>query len=128
MLMPAAALIMVVLSALAVDRAIVFGAQRDLVAVAQSAANDGASLGVDLDHLRRDGELAVDEAAIDMAIAAAVVAAPPGTTVRWWLQGDDVVVALEHQVSLLFAPGVPGAERSTAVTATASAELRLSDP
>ena len=128
MLMPAAVLIVVMLGAIAVDRAVVFGAQRDLVASAQAAADNGASLGVDLDRLRADGEIEPDLAAIDQAIALAATTFEPGTTVTWYLQGDDVVVELERTVDLVFAPGVPGAAPTEPVRARATAELRLSDP
>ena len=124
MLMPAA----VMLGAIAVDRAVVFGAQRDLVASAQAAADNGASLGVDLDRLRADGEIEPDLAAIDQAIALAATTFDPGTSVTWYLQGDDVVVELERTVDLVFAPGVPGAAPTEPVRARATAELRLSDP
>ncbi|MBP7632198.1 MAG: hypothetical protein KA758_17215, partial [Acidimicrobiales bacterium] len=126
--MPAAVLIVVMLGAIAVDRAVVFGAQRDLVASAQAAADNGASLGVDLDRLRADGEIEPDLAAIDQAIALAATTFEPGTTVTWYLQGDDVVVELERTVDLVFAPGVPGAAPTEPVRARATAELRLSDP
>ncbi|MBP7630578.1 MAG: hypothetical protein KA758_09030 [Acidimicrobiales bacterium] len=128
MLMPAAVLIVVMLGAIAVDRAVVFGAQRDLVASAQAAADNGASLGVDLDRLRADGEIQPDLAAIDQAIALAATTFEPGTSVSWYLQGDDVVVELERTVDLVFAPGVPGAAPTEPVRARATAELRLSDP
>ena len=128
MLMPAAVLIVVMLGAIAVDRAVVFGAQRDLVASAQAAADNGASLGVDLDRLRADGEIEPDLAAIDQAIALAATTFEPGTSVSWYLQGDDVVVELERTVDLVFAPGVPGAAPTEPVRARATAELRLSDP
>ncbi|NLD77677.1 MAG: hypothetical protein GX643_13525 [Acidimicrobiales bacterium] len=128
MLMPAAVLIVVILGAMAVDRAVVFGAQRDLIATAQAAANDAASLGVSIDHLRSDGEVEADIAAMEAAVDTAMVAAEPGTTVSWWLEGDEVVVELARDVALVFSPGVPGAPRSQEITARASAELRLSDP
>lgn len=128
MLLPAAVLIVVILGAIAVDRAVVFGAQRDLVASAQAAADNGASLGVDLDRLRVDGEVEPDLEAIDRAIGLAAASLEPGTTLIWYLQGDDVVVELEREVALVFAPGVPGAAHHERVRARASAELRLSDP
>lgn len=127
MLMPAAVLIMVVLGAIAVDRAVVFGAQRDLVATAQAAANDAASLGVDIDRLRGHGELEADLTAMGRAIDAAMTSAEPGTSLTWWVQGDTVVVELGRDVELVFGPGVPGAPSSQPVRARASAELRLSD-
>src|SRR5690606_36454066 len=52
MLMPAAVLIVLALGSLAVDRAVVFGAQRDLINTAQAAANDAVTLGIDVDQVR----------------------------------------------------------------------------
>lgn len=128
MLVPAAVLIMVVLGALAVDRAVVFGAQRDLVATAQAAANDAASLGVDIDHLRGSGAIEPDRRAMADAVSSAMLVAEPGTSVDWWVQGGEVVVELRRDVALVFSPGVPGAARTQTVTARATAELRLSPP
>lgn len=128
MLMPAAVLIMVVLAAITVDRAVVFGAQRDLVASAQAIADNGASLGVDVDQLRGHGEVTVDLEAIASAIDQASLGLDPGTTLTWYLQGTDVVVELDQEVPLVFASGVPGANDVEMVHARASAELRLSDP
>lgn len=128
MLMPAAVLVVMILGAIAVDRAVVFGAQRDLVAAAQAAADNGASLGVDVDRLRAHGEVEPDREAIEDAIALASLTFDPGTTITWYLQGDDVVVELERSVDLVFSPGVPGAAHSERVRARATAELRLSDP
>lgn len=127
MLMPAAVLIMVFLGAIAVDRAVIFGAQRDLVATAQAVANDAASLGVDIDRLRSDGEIEIDLAAMADAIDQAMTTSEPGTELDWSVQGDEVVVQLRREVTLVFSPGVPGAPREQTVTATARAELRLSE-
>jgi hypothetical protein len=123
MLMPAAVLILVVLGAMAVDRAIVFGAQRDLVATAQAAANDGASA-VDIDVLRGDGEVELDPVEIDRAVRASAVQGPPDMTLSWTLDGDQVVVHVEREVDLVFTRGVPGADRTMHLTATARADLR----
>lgn len=128
MLMPAAVLIMVVLGALAVDRAVIFGAQRDLVATAQAAANDAASLSVSIDRLRSDGDIEIDVAAIGDAIDLAIGVTGPGTALTWWIEGDQVVVELHREVDLVFSPGVPGAPQTQSITARASAELRLSEP
>lgn len=124
MLMPAAVLIMIVLGALAVDRAIVFGAQRELVSTAQSAANDAAGLGVDIDRLRVNGRVEVDPEAIDDAVGLATASIDPGTSVTWELRGDVVVVRLERDVRLVFAPGIPGAAGTQHVVAVGTAELR----
>ncbi len=126
MLMPVAVLVVVILGALAVDRAVVFGAQRDLVATAQAAANDGAAIGVDVERLRDDGVLELDPRRIDRAVAATVAAADGEVSARWEIRGDLLVVHLERSVELVFTPGVPGASPTQWVRATATSELRRS--
>ncbi len=126
MLMPAAVLIVIILASLAVDRAIIFGAQRDLVGTAQVAANDAAGIGVDPEVLHRDGKVDYDLARIDEAVRRATSTAD-GASVRWHIQGNQITVAIEREVDLIFARGVPGASRRTRITATASAVLRRDD-
>lgn len=124
MLMPAAVLIMIILGALAVDRAVIFEAQRDLVSTAQASANDAAGLSVDIDELRVEGNIKVDSEAIADAVGLATAAVEPGTRVSWELQGDVVVVRLERDVHLIFAQGIPGAAGTQTVMAVGTAELR----
>lgn len=123
LLMPAAVLVVVILGAIAVDRAIIFEAQRDLVSTAQAAANDAAS-GLDLDRLHRDGEVDADTVLIGERIRATTAAAPPGTTLEWEVVGTTVRVRARREVRLLFAPAVPGAHATVEVTAVAIAEMR----
>lgn len=125
LLMPVAVLVMVILGSLAVDRAIVFGAQRDLVAVAQAAANDGAGVGVDPNDLHGAGRLGYDPVRIDRAVRAAVSGADGEVRVRWGIRDGAVIVELKRSVDLVFARGVPGATRSAHIAARASAVLAL---
>lgn len=124
MLMPAAVLIVILLGAIAVDRAVVFGAQRDLVATAEAAAGDGAAAGVDLDALRAGDGLRYDDRRIDQAVTAALVGTDGVVQASWRIEGDTLVVRLQRRVDLVFTKGVPGAADQVTVTATARAELR----
>jgi hypothetical protein len=124
MLMPAAVLVVVVLGAVAVDRAVIFGAQRDLVATAQAAANDGAGLGVSVGELRDQGEVRTAGDRIERAVALTVSGTDDLESVSWSIEGDLLVVRLERRVELVFAKGVPGAGATQVVTATARSELR----
>lgn len=124
MLMPAAVLVVVVLGAVAVDRAVIFGAQRDLVATAQAAANDGAGLGVSVGELRDQGEVRTAGDRIERAVALSVSGTDDLESVSWSIEGDLLVVRLERRVELVFAKGVPGAGATQVVTATARSELR----
>ena len=127
MLMPAAVLIIIVLGSLALDRAIVFGEQRELVQAAQAAANDAAAAGVDLDALREGSGLVRDPRRIDDAVALTVAHLDePGTTATWEIRGDVLIVRMERRVDLVFTGAVPGGRSSQLIRATARAELRTS--
>lgn len=93
LLMPVAVLIVVILGSLAVDRAVIFGAQRDLVAAAQVAANDAAGLGVDPDSLHGDGRISYDGTRIDQAVRAAVQGTDGQVQAHWSIRNGEVVVA-----------------------------------
>ena len=129
MLMPAAVLVLIVLGGIAVDSAIVLLAQRELVNAAGAAANDAAAEAVDDAALYRRGEVAVDPARAAQVAAHAVAArAPSGLelsgppVVR--VAGAQVCVRITARVDRLFAPAVPGAGRSTTVSARGVASAR----
>lgn len=124
MLMPAGVLILLILASLALDRAIVFGAQRNLVAVAQAAANDAVAAGVDPDALRGDGRVVLDPGRVDRAIALVVAAERDDIKVAWQIRGASVEVRLQSNVRYLFGPAVPGGRSTERLSATAEAELR----
>lgn len=123
MLMPAAVLIVVLLGALAVDQAVVFGGQRELVTAAQRAANDAVALGVAVEDLRAEGIVRLDPARIDRAVAAALADVDGVSASSWERRGDVLVVRVTRQVPVVFAGAIPGVDRSRRVTATATAEL-----
>lgn len=127
LLMPAAVLVVIILGALSVDRALVFGAQRELVNEAQAAANDAAALGIDVDALRAGGAVRYDRDRIDRAVRSSL-AGVDGITVRWVIDGDEIVVRLERRVSYVFTKGVPGAADTAVVHATARARLVRTTP
>jgi len=126
--MPFAVLIVVILGAIAIDRAVVFGAQRELVQAAQAAANDAAAVGVDVDAIRADGAVdpSFDRARVERVVTASLVGVDDLVARRWYLDGDEVVVVLEQRVGFIFTKGVPGAADGTVVRATARASLRTS--
>ena len=127
MLMPAAVLIIIVLGALALDRAIVFGEQRELVQAAQAAANDAVAAGIDIDSIRSGSGLVHDTRRIDAAVALTVAHLDEGnTTATWAIDGDVLRVRLERTVNLVFSGAVPGGPSSQVITATAEAELLTS--
>lgn len=127
LLMPAAVLVVFVLAALSVDRAVVFGAQRDLVADAEAAANDAVAAGVSPEVLHAEGRIELDPARVDAEVDRVVEAADRPTRSQWHVEGDVVVVRLEQDVALVFSP-VPGGADTVTVHATARAELRRRGP
>ncbi len=125
MLMPVAVLIVIVLGAIAIDRAVIFGAQRELVQSAQAAANDAAAAGIDVESIRDGaGAPSFDPARVDRIIAASLVGVDDLVERRWYVDGDEIVVVLEQRVDLVFTKAVPGAEETAVVNATARASLR----
>lgn len=123
MLMPAAVLIVIVLGSLAIDRAVVFGAQRELINTAQAAANDAVTLGIDIEEVRAGGDLQYDRRRIDAAIQRSVAGDDDIVVAGWEIDGDQLVVRLEKRVEYVFSKGVPGGADSTVVRATGRARL-----
>lgn len=123
-LMPAGVLILLVLASLALDRALVFGEQRNLVSIAQAAANDAVAAGVDPDALRGDGRVELDPDRVARAIELVVAAEERDLTVDWSIQGESVLVHLEREVHYVLSPAVPGGRRTERIRANARAELR----
>lgn len=124
MLLPAGVLILLMLGSVAVDGAIAFEDQRDLVALAQAAADDGAAVGVDVGHFRETGEIRLDadavRRAIDRNIAARRDPAQP-ITVSWRIEGNQVVVDLRRVAPRLLTKAFPGGDRT--VEARARSQL-----
>ena len=128
MLMPAAILIVVALSAVAVDLSTVLLAQRELASAADAAANDAVTYGIDEDHLRRGGRYRLDPGRVERAVTAALRTQGLATARREIeiLGARTVRVTLRRWVTYIFAPAIPGSRGRTAVTAgaTATAEVR----
>ncbi|MBX3285683.1 MAG: hypothetical protein R2746_00900 [Acidimicrobiales bacterium] len=123
-LMPAAVIVLLVLASLAVDRALVFGAQRDLVATAQAAANDAVAAGVDPDELRGTGAVVLDPVRVEQAVRRATLGVDADLEVRWAIRGTSVVVELSRTVPYVFSPAVPGGRRTERLSARSQADLR----
>ncbi len=124
MLVPAGILILLILSSLALDRALMFGEQRTLVSVAQAAANDAVAAGVDPDALRGDGKVVLDPDRVGRAVSLVVAAEGDDIEVVWEIRGESVLVRLGRDVRYLLSPAVPGGPRREHLTATAQADLR----
>ena len=126
MLMPAAVLIVLVLSAIAVDLSIVQLGQRELVDAADAAANDAVTYGLSEQQLREGGGYRLDPARAEQAVRRSLdaegvldrLAEPPRVEITG---ADTVTVVLTMDVDHLFARSLPGTPDATEVTATGSA-------
>ena len=125
LLMPAAVLIVLVLAAIAVDTAIVHLARRELVAGADSAANDAVTYGLDERRFRAGEGYRLDPDRVEQAVLDTLEAdglldrlsAPPQVTVTGQ---SAITVELTMQVEYVFAKALPG-DTSTPVTARSTA-------
>jgi Flp pilus assembly protein TadG len=126
MLMPAAVMVVLVLGAIAVDLSVVHLAHRDLLSVADSAANDAVTAGLDPDALRATGEYHLDIGRATQAVQrtlavhqltgrATIIAVTTGPA------PGQVTVELSMTVDYVFAKAIPGANDGTTVRAHATA-------
>ena len=123
MLMPAAVLVIVVLGAIAVDHAVVFGVQRELISDAQDAANDAAAYGLDPGALR-SGRFDYDASRVDRSIHRSLAAHGSKASVEWHVADGRIVVRLRRDAPRVFAGALPGQDGAVTVDATADAVLR----
>jgi len=121
MLMPAAVLVVVVLGAIAVDSAVTFTAQRELVSAAQAAANDAAAYGIDENAFRAGDGYVLDPGRVEQAVVRALTSDGVHARHRWYSEADRIVVELDEQVSGVFARAIPGGRGRTIVHARADA-------
>jgi hypothetical protein len=141
-LMPVAVLIMIVLGSIAADLSYLHMVKRDLLSVANSAANDGATFGIDTDALRAPAagvaadagaldlsgsfEIGRANAAIDRNIAIRRQKYPdlmrdPAQPTEWIPATRTVRVHLRATVTYVFGRSLPGGLSQRTLTATGSA-------
>jgi len=121
MLMPAAVLVVLILGAIAVDMSVVQLAKRDLINQANSAANDAATFGLDLDIFRQDRGRGIDLHRAQQAIERNVqvrdpkhkIVVLPPTLARNDVGLEVVTVTLRMTVEYIFAKSLPGAHEVT---------------
>ena len=125
MLMPAAAMVIVVLASIAIDSAAVYMQQRELYNAADAAANDAATYGVDLEYLRASGEIRLDPDRVRMVVEASLAAQRLPLTAAPAIELVDariVQVELQRSVDHVIARLRP------AVAVTVRATARARDP
>ncbi|MBW3574448.1 MAG: hypothetical protein KY450_06205 [Actinobacteria bacterium] len=125
-LMPAAALVFLVLGALAVDAAAVFLAQRQLANAAVAAANDAVTVAVDVDGyygggrlglVAEDAQRVADETVGRLELDRLRDVRPVAI-----VRGDAVEVTITARVDHIFSGAVPGGADTADVAATATAD------
>ena len=133
LLVPAAMLIVLLLTALVADASGAFLAERELADAAAAAANDAVTAGLDPDLLRASGARRLDPDRV-CAVVAATLTAVDRPIVTQALQADPcparitddglgVEVTLEADAPATFGRGLPGAPDSYAVGARRRATL-----
>lgn len=131
LLVPAGFLALVVLATLAFDQARVFGARRELLDVAASAANDVAAVALDRSAYYEGGRVATVQQRGEALVAEELAARGLEDRVRARVAvresggGPEVVVKLETEVASVFGRAAPGGWRRTAVRVSASATLDI---
>jgi Flp pilus assembly protein TadG len=128
MLMPAAVLVLLILSAITFDYAHLYLEKRDLQAAAESAANDAVTFGIDQAAIRRGDGPHLDPGRVAQAVDASLavhgtglhLTAPPEVEA---IGASQVRVTVTGRVDFLFVGAVPGVARSSLVRASASATV-----
>jgi hypothetical protein len=125
MLMPAGALIVLLLGAISFDLSLVFLRQRQASSLAADVANDLASIALDVPTFRESGVFELDPERADSVGRSLLDASDLGDELRSatiTVSGSDTVtVRVTLDVDYVFAKAIPGAADGTTVTASASA-------
>jgi Flp pilus assembly protein TadG len=129
MMMPAAVLVLLILGGIAFDYAHLYLAKRELVALAEGAANDAVTFGADPASVRRGEGFVLDEARIIESVRSSLAVHSPALHL---IDEPDVVletptrvrVTLRATIDYVFTRAVPGARDAETVTVTATADVR----
>lgn len=125
MLVPAGALVVILLGAIAFDLSLVFLRQRQAASLTADVANDLASMALDAPTFRESGTYVLDPALADevgRSLLDASDLAEHIMSATVTVEGDDTVtVQVTVGVDYVFARAVPGAGDGTTVTARATA-------
>jgi len=127
-LAPVAVVIIVFLSAIAIDASAMFLTRRTLSDVAAAAANDAAGAGLDADAFTHDGELRLDPSRARVAALASIEAQrgqlPDDIEIDVRVENADgapsVIVRITGRAPHIFLPGAETISASASATAVAS--------
>lgn len=131
MLMPAAVLVLFMLGGIAFDYGHLFLAKRELSSLAEAAANDAVTHGVDQAAVRRGDGYVLDPALVVDSVNAAVADHSPalhllGDPQVEFLSPTEVRVTITASIEYVFTRVARGAKDSEVVTVTATADARNS--
>jgi len=129
MLMPAAVLVLIMLAGIAFDYSHLYLAKRDLASLADSAANNAVTYGVDQASIRRGDGYALDPDLVERSVVASVsvhsrdlhLVAEPEVEM---LTPTQVRVTLVARIDFVFTKAVPGVRDSETVRVTSVADAR----
>ena len=129
MLMPAAVLVLLMLGGIAFDYAHLFLAKRELSSVAEAAANDAVTHGVDQAAVRRGDGYVLDPDLVADSVAASVAHHSPdlhfiGDPQVEILSPTEVRVTITASIDYVFTRAVPGVAGAATVKVTATADAR----
>jgi len=130
LLAPAGLLILLLLAAVSFDLTAAFQRKRELVELADAAANDAVSAGIDVDRLRAGGSVCLSAERVARVVAATVaVSELQADVVGVALRGADprcpteATIALRTRSPYPFGQVVPGTPQAIELTATGSASV-----
>lgn len=129
MLMPAAVLVLLILGGIAFDYAHLYLARRELSTLAEAAANDAVTHGVDQAAVRRgDGFVLDPDRVVDSVLASVATHSPDlhlvGDPTVQLVSPTEVRVTITARIDYVFTRAVPGAADDATVTVTATADAR----
>jgi Flp pilus assembly protein TadG len=130
LLFPAAVLVMIVLSAIAIDFSIAFLGEREIAGATAAAANDTAARALSNPAFYSDGVVALDETVARQIATASLRRSLDArryrglrVTVTVPSGGRTVVVSASAEVDYVFAHAIPGASHRVRVESTSTATL-----
>jgi len=129
MLMPAAVLVLIMLAGIAFDYSHLYLAKRDLASLADSAANNAVTHGVDQASIRRGDGYALDPDLVQRSVVASIAVHSRdlhlvGEPEVEMLTPTQVRVTLVARIDFVFTKAVPGVRDSETVRVTSVADAR----
>lgn len=132
MMVPAGFIVLLILAAITFDYSHLFLAQRELASVAEAAANDAVTVGVDQGLLRAGRGAHLDPGRVDLAMRRALALHGRDLRVieaRALTVGDTrVEITLVATVDYVFVKALPGAARSATITVRSTADAAQGTP